>query len=81
MDAELISLFCKAYAKVADAEALFAVLALEFLDAASPGLSQPVNGREDVHGDVLRDGADVGLGFFGENDALQAAGSLPALRT
>jgi hypothetical protein len=27
---------------------------------------QPVNGREDIHGDVLGNGADVGFGFFRE---------------
>jgi hypothetical protein len=37
---------------------------------------QAMKGRQDVHGDVLRDGADVGFGFVGKTNPLQA-GSLP----
>ena len=51
---------------------------LEFLHIAVAVFGQTVNGRQDVHGDVLRDGADIGFGFVGETNTLQA-GSL-ALR-
>lgn len=72
--------FGEADAVVADAKALLAILILQGLDAARAGFGQAVDGREDVHGDVLGDGADVGLGLLGEDDPLQAAGSLLEFR-
>jgi hypothetical protein len=47
---------------------LFAALALERFDPADAGLGQPVNGGENLHGDLLRDGANVGFGLCGEDD-------------
>lgn len=75
MDAEGIALFGEADAVIADAEALFVFLALERFHIARARFRQPVDGREDVHGDVLGDGANIGLSVLGEDDALQAAGS------
>jgi hypothetical protein len=81
VDAEGVGVFFgKADAVIADAEALLSCLALEFFHAARTVFGQAVDRQKDVHGDVLRDGADVGLGFFGNDDPLQAAGSLAALR-
>src|SRR5437016_10335018 len=60
VDAEgLRVLFGEADAVVADAETLLAALVLQGLDAARAGFRQPMNGGEDVHGDVLRDGSNI----------------------
>ncbi len=73
-------LFGEADAMIAYTKAFLASLALELFDVAQAVLGQPVERQENVPGDVLRDGADVGFGFFGNDDPLQAAGSLLALR-
>ena len=70
--------FGEAYAMVADTQAeLGRIAALEFLHIAAAVFCQTVNSRQDVHGDVLRDGADVGFGVVGETNPFQAAGALP----
>jgi len=52
--------FLKEHAVVADAKAQEAFeLAGEWFDAASAGFGVAVNGFEDGHSDVLRDGADL----------------------
>jgi hypothetical protein len=43
---------------------------LQPLDAAGAGFGQTMYRRENVHGDVLRDGPDVGLGFVRNDDPL-----------
>ena len=58
-------LFSEADPVVANAQALFAVLALEFFNVAGSVLGQPVDRRENVQGDVLGNGADVGFGKRG----------------
>ncbi len=69
--------FSEADTVIADTQAeLGRVAALEFLHIAPAVFGQAVNGRQDVHGDVLRDGADVGFGVVGETNPLQA-GALP----
>ncbi len=72
--------FGKADAVIAGAEALLSLSTVEFFDAAAPDSASPVNRREDVHGGVLRDGANVGFGFLGKDDLLQDAECLPAFR-
>ena len=68
--------FGEADAVVADTQAeLGRVAAKEFLQTAGTVLGQTMNSRQDVHGDVLRDGVDVGFGFVGKTNPLQA-GSL-----
>jgi len=64
--------------EVADTKAIVTAHSLERLDAARAGFGQAVNRREDTHGDVLGNGADVGFGFVGKDDPLHAAGSLLA---
>jgi hypothetical protein len=75
----IVRLFGEADAVGADTLAeLRRAAAMEFLQIARTMFGQAMNRRQDVHGDVLRDGADVGFGVVGETNPLQA-GSL-ALR-
>lgn len=62
----------EADAVVANSQALFAALAFERLDPSRAGFGETVNGREDIHGDWLRDGANVGSGLLGKDDPLHA---------
>jgi integrase/recombinase XerD len=53
-------LFGEADAMIADAEAeLGRIDVLQSFDAAGTRCGRPVNGREDIHGDVLGNGADI----------------------
>lgn len=82
MDAQAVRVFLgETHAVVADAETLLADIALEHLHIARVGLSQTVDGGQDVHSDVLWNGANVSLGFVRDDDALQPAGPLLRLRT
>lgn len=63
-------------AVIADAQAeLRRVDSLQLFEVTSACFGEPVNGKEDVHGNGLRDGADIGFGFVREANPLQA-GSL-----
>ena len=76
VDAERVgALLSETDAVIAHAEALLAVTAFEGFDVARSGFGQALNGRENVHGDVLGDGADIGLSLVAKDDSLQAAGS------
>ena len=62
----------KAHAEIADPQTLLASLIFKCFDMTYAGLSQSVNGRENVHGGLLRDGANVGFCLLGEEDSLHA---------
>jgi hypothetical protein len=56
---------CKADAVIAHAKALLARLSLEFFPIARAVFGQAVDRLKNIHGDVLRDGAEAGFGFLG----------------
>jgi hypothetical protein len=58
----LAAFFGEAHAEITDAQTLFAAQALERFYPAHAGLGEPANGDEDLHGGLLRDGANVGFG-------------------
>lgn len=60
------------HAEIADAQTLFAALPLKCFDAPRAGLGEPVNGDENLHGGLLRNGANVSFGLFGEDDPFHA---------
>ncbi len=66
---------------MSDAEALLASFAVERFYIARIGLSQAMDRRENTYGKVLGNSTDVSIGFFGDDDSLQAAGSLLPFRT
>lgn len=68
--------FGEADTVVANAETLLALFVFECFDPAGAGFGQAVYGRQNIHGDVLGDSPDVGLGFIRDDDPFQETGSL-----
>ena len=67
--------FAKADAEVSNAKPLLVVCVLKDLHLARSRFRQAVDRSEDVHRNALRNGADVSLRLFRNNDPLQATGS------
>ena len=65
--------FGKADAEVSNAKSLLVVCVLKGLHLARSRFRKAMDRSQDVHRDALRNGADVSLGLFRENDPLQAA--------
>lgn len=66
-------LFGEAHAVVADAQAQFAGLSLEFLHIAFAGLSEAVQRGEDAHSGLAIDTANVSLSGDGKDNFLHAS--------
>ena len=73
MDAQgVFRFFGEANAVVANAEAQLARLSLELFDVAFASLSETMERREDAHGSVAVETADIGSGALGPDDFLHA---------
>ena len=74
VDAESVGmLFGEAHAVVADAQAHFAGLSLEFLQIAFAGLSEAVQRGGDAHSGLAIDTANVSLSGDGKDNFLHAS--------